>query len=310
MSATPRVSIGVPVYNGQRYLAQALDSILAQTFGDFELIVSDNASTDATSDICQRYVRADPRVAYHRNPHNLGAAPNYNRAFTLARAPYFKWADYDDLLAPDLLERCVEVLDRDADVVLVYPRSREIDEHGLAIGDYRYKADASSPDPKIRFRNIVLRPDTAYQVSGLMRSDAVRRTRLHGSFPASDLVFLAELAFYGRFHEIDAPLFFPRYHPDQSTKGAGTIERNRVVFFDTANAGRLLLPKWQYLGAYLTAIGRSPLGAPAKLYCAAQVARWVAMPDHFRALGKDVLLAGRQLLRRGQASIRGGRAAS
>ena len=96
----PRVSIGLPVYNGDNYLAETLDSILAQTFTDFELIISDNGSTDRTEAICRRYAAQDHRVRYVRNPSNLGAARNYKRAFELARGEYFKWNGHDDPLAP------------------------------------------------------------------------------------------------------------------------------------------------------------------------------------------------------------------
>ncbi len=90
-SGAPRVSIGLPVFNGERYLARAIDSILAQDFRDLELVVCDNASTDRTAEICAAYARRDPRVRYHRNPRNLGAGPNYDRCFHLARGEYFKW---------------------------------------------------------------------------------------------------------------------------------------------------------------------------------------------------------------------------
>lgn len=299
MTRLPIVSIGMPVYNGERFIAAALESVLAQSYADFELIIADNASTDATMDICRAFAAADDRVHYHRNPANLGAAPNYNRAFALAQGRYFKWADYDDLLAVDFLKKCVDVLDRNEDIVLVYPQSRVIDEAGQPLGDYAYKAQATSPDARNRFRDFALRPDAGYQVSGLARADAVRKTSLHGSYPASDLVFLAELALYGRFCAIDETLFFPRNHPYQSTKGAQTVERSRVVFFDTANAGRILLPKWQLLSGYLNAIARAPISRRDKLYCRFQMVRWSLMPDHFRALGKDVLLAGNQVVWRG-----------
>src|SRR5579875_956335 len=107
----PHVSIGVPVYNGERYLAQALDSILAQTFSDYEIIISDNGSTDATPDICRMYAAQDPRIKFHRHDHNRGSAWNYNRVFELSSGTYFGWLSHDDVYDPRFLERCVEVLD-------------------------------------------------------------------------------------------------------------------------------------------------------------------------------------------------------
>ena len=126
----PRVSIGLPVYNGEKFIREAIDSIFSQTFEDFELIISDNGSTDRTQQICQAYAAQDLRIRYYRNKKNIGAARNYNLVFELASGEYFKWAAHDDLCAPEYLERCVEILDRDPDVVLCYPKTSIIDEHG------------------------------------------------------------------------------------------------------------------------------------------------------------------------------------
>ena len=113
MSCKPRVTIGMPVYNGAALVGAALESILAQTLTDFELIISDNASTDATAEVCRSYAAKDRRIRYYRNEKNLGAAPNFNRVVELATngVPYFKWAAHDDVIAPTFLEKCARVLD-------------------------------------------------------------------------------------------------------------------------------------------------------------------------------------------------------
>src|SRR3954470_23138397 len=108
---TPRVTIGLPVYNGARYLAEAIESVLAQTFTDFELVISDNASTDATAAIALQYAARDPRVRYSRNRENIGSARNFGRAFELATGEFFKWMASDDLISPEFLENCVAALD-------------------------------------------------------------------------------------------------------------------------------------------------------------------------------------------------------
>ena len=287
----PPIAIGMPVYNGEKYIEAAINSILGQTYGDFEYFISDNASTDRTQEICLTYASRDGRIHYSRNATNLGAAPNYNRVFQLSSSEYFKWADYDDLLASDFLHKCIEAMNRDLDAVVCFPLARVIDENGTVLGDHHSKSDTSSPEARIRFRNLVLQPDMAYQVSGLIRSSALKRTALHGSYPSSDLVLLAELSLQGRFHEIQEPLFFPRYHSAQSTKGYLSVERNRVVFFDTSNAGKILLPKWLILFGSLKAIRKAPVSPYVKLYSYLQMIRWVLRPDHLRALAKDVLLA-------------------
>jgi glycosyltransferase involved in cell wall biosynthesis len=126
----PRVTIGVPVFNGESFLAETLDSLLNQTFSDFEVVISDNASTDRTEEICRAYTARDPRVRYCREVVNRGAAWNHNRVFELARGEYFKWNSADDLCAPEFLARCVAALDRDSAAVTAVSETVEIDERG------------------------------------------------------------------------------------------------------------------------------------------------------------------------------------
>jgi len=291
----PRVSIGIPVYNGERYLEEAIVSVLDQTYHEFELIISDNASTDRTQEICMKYAKQDPRIRYFRNEKNLGAAPNYNRVFQLSEAEYFKWADYDDLIAPDFVSSCIQILDQNPSVVLCYPRAMIIDENGQHLGEHDYVIKLDSPHPHLRFQQLALHPATAFEVSGLIRSSAARKTGLHGSFPASDLVFLAELALQGPFFEAPEILFYPRYHPQQSAR-VMPVERSRVLFFDTSLEGKITLPKWQYLFNYLRAINKGPITLAQRFFCYFQMFRWALMPDHFRAIGKDVLLATQKIL--------------
>jgi hypothetical protein len=133
MDSTPLLSIGLFVYNGERFLEETLDSILSQTFTDFELIISDNASTDRTAEISQAYARADSRISYYRNEKNMGAGWNLRRVYELATGKYFKWAAADDLLEPEFLRRCVEALESDPGCVVAYARTKEIDANGTFI---------------------------------------------------------------------------------------------------------------------------------------------------------------------------------
>ena len=179
LPSAPRVSIGLPVYNGADYLEAALDSIQAQTFGNFEVIICDNGSTDATESICRRYAEGDERVRYHRNERNLGAAKNYNCTLKLARAPYFRWACHDDRLAPRCLEACVEVLDTHPRVVCAYSLTQMIDAEGEPIEEPGWIRDLHLVDqsPSERFAHYL----RAYrwggdggQLFGLMRTDVLR----------------------------------------------------------------------------------------------------------------------------------------
>src|ERR1051325_12180076 len=92
MNRAPRLTIGLPVYSGEKYVAEPLDALLGQTFTDFELIISDNASTDRTGSICRRYEQQDPRVRYVRQPRYIGLSPNHNFVAAQARGELFKWA--------------------------------------------------------------------------------------------------------------------------------------------------------------------------------------------------------------------------
>src|SRR5262245_44673342 len=109
-----RVAIGMPVWNGEKCVAEAIESIRAHTFGDFQLLVSDNASTDATEEICRGYAARDGRIRYIRQDRNIGAAPNHNYVFRHSTGEYFKFAAHDDVLAPRFIEECIAVLDADS----------------------------------------------------------------------------------------------------------------------------------------------------------------------------------------------------
>jgi glycosyltransferase involved in cell wall biosynthesis len=140
----PRVSIGLPVYNGERHLPAALDSLLAQTYRDFELIISDNALTDRTEEICRGYAARDSRIRYHRSPVNRGMIWNHDRVFHLARGEYFKWVGHDDLYDPDMLRHCVEALDRDPGAVLAMVGKVDIDAEGRVFRKPLYLLDTAA----------------------------------------------------------------------------------------------------------------------------------------------------------------------
>lgn len=288
----PRVSIGMPVYNGEKYIAQAIDSILAQTYSDFEFLISDNASTDRTQAICEHYVAQDARVRYYRNPKNLGLAPNYNRVFALSSGVYFKWATYDDLIKPEFLARCVAILDQHPSVVVCYARAEIIDARNDYVVDYNPGPDTRSPNPAERFRNLLLRPEYAIQQMGVMRAATLHKTKLYGSYSSSDEILLAELALRGEYIEIPERLYLYRRHAMQST--ATGKQRDRMTLFDTAFVGKITLPTWLYFFGGIDAIRRASLDGRARTQCYATMARWALRPDHLRALGKDVLLALRQ----------------
>jgi glycosyltransferase involved in cell wall biosynthesis len=268
------------VYNGERYVAEAIECLLAQTLKDFELIISDNASSDRTPEICQGYAARDSRIRYYRSETNRGAAWNHNRVFELSSGEYFKWQCHDDLCHPEFLAKCVAVLDREPEVVLCYSQFVRVDAAGKRVEGKTYGWDpvASSPirqdgRPHDRFRSLIRRMDTCEEIYGVMRTEVTRQTRLIGSYTQSDANFLAELALRGRFYEIPEPLFSYRLHPYKSTEAyRNRIER--MAWFDTAAAGRMCIPFWRQFREYLSLIHRAPLSGRERLRCYLHTVGW------------------------------------
>ena len=289
----PRVSIGLPVFNGENYLEKALDSILAQTYSDFELIISDNASTDRTEEICRAYAAKDERVRYFRNETNLGAAKNFNRVFELSSGEYFKWATHDDLCAPEYLERCVEILDREPDVVLCYPKTTIIDEHGEFVENYFDGFNFRSPKPHERFRDFLFAPGFCTPLVGLIRASILKRTPLIGNYPSSDRVLLGRLVLLGPFYEVPERLFFRRDHPQRSARAYPDLDE-RLAWFDPARRGQIQLPSWRWFFEYLLAVRRVRMSWYEKLCCYVQMGRWFRW--HWRRMNSYLMRAAKQIL--------------
>jgi glycosyltransferase involved in cell wall biosynthesis len=266
----PRVSIGLPVYNGERYLAEALHSILSQTYADFELIISDNASTDGTEEICREYASRDGRIRYYRSDINKGAAWNYNRVFELSRGEYFKWASHDDSCAPNLLERCVASLDAAPEVVVSFPRTTVIDAEGGTIDMEEDDLPLDSPDVVRRFAACLNPMKLCHNVIfGLIRRDILAGTRLIGTYLASDRSLVAELSLYGPFEELPERLFFRRKH--SSNIG---IALKDLQFYRPGLRRKFVMPEWRLFREFLRSIRRAPLGVREKARLTGTVLRW------------------------------------
>ena len=264
LTSVPRLSIGLPVYNGEKFLSEALDSLIGQTYKDFELIVSDNASTDGTADICRRYAEQDSRIRYVRQTHNIGLTANHDFVVDEARGELFKYAAYDDLYGRELLARCVEALDADPDAALAHSWSAMIDESGTVLGTFGTRGAMDSPRAPDRFREVLFEGCHDYEY-GVMRTASLRRMMRRGSYHHADRMFNAELALYGQFHLVPDWLYFRREHAGQ---GPQTV-RDRCTTFDPRRADRLRHPAvrlyGEYLWAYVNAIRKAPLSAPDQL---------------------------------------------
>jgi glycosyltransferase involved in cell wall biosynthesis len=263
----------MPVFNGEPYLSDTIESILAQSLRQFELIISDNGSTDDTEQICRQYASKDSRMRYFRQPVNRGAAWNYNHVFELARAPYFKWAAHDDPIEPPFLIECVSELDRDPSAVAIFTAVKRIDEEGRVISIKPPAMRTDNASAVDRFEaTLVSVPFEA--VFGVIRSDVLRQTALIGNYANSDEVLLRELALHGRLVQLPAPLFHSRDHRGNSVQSHPSPTQ-RAAWFDPRNANRAVFPICWEAVEYLRCVGRSPVGTADKLSCYVHVARWV-----------------------------------
>jgi glycosyltransferase involved in cell wall biosynthesis len=268
MSAPIRVSIALPVYNGERYLSQAISSILAQSYRDFELIISDNASTDGTEDICRAFEPRDRRVRYLRQPRNFGAAPNFNICFALASGEYFKWAAHDDYMEAEYLAECVKALDADPDAVLCQSLVRLVDDQDRLIEVHRpIEPAAASSRPSERFAARMRNP-RCLDIWGVIRTKALRDSVLIGSYIGMDRTLLLELALRGRFALIDKPLLTNRDHPERATRVTRKQTRKDLAtVYDTANASQTVLSTWTFYKQSARIIRRNVTGPAERLRC-------------------------------------------
>ncbi len=235
---SPEITIGLPVYNGERYLRAALDSLLSQEFQNFEVVISDNASTDGTADICKSYASQDKRIRFYRNVSNIGSGPNYRRVFELSRSKLFKWHAHDDLCYPSFLSRCYDVMKAaPSSTVLVYPRCQFIGEHGEPINRPSDSLESSARQPHRRIAKILRRVSHGGPLWGVIRADCLRRTLLTGTVSYWDDLLLAELSLLGQLKEIPEVLFEVRCYQGNAVAMA-SAEQGQEVAVNAAKANR------------------------------------------------------------------------
>jgi glycosyltransferase involved in cell wall biosynthesis len=255
----------MPVYNGEEYLVESIQCILDQTFSDFELIISDNASDDRTEEICREFADRDSRIRYYRNAENIGAAGNYNRLVDLARGEYFRWSNADDLLAPALHEACIEVLEASPEAVLSYGKTEIIDENGDALESYDDNLNLTQRRASERLPRFFGQLGLTNVIYGLMRTDAVRQTSVFGdgTLPAADVSFMAELVMLGTFVEVPRLLFYRRMHTGASSFDRDDDERQQE--FWRAESTPFKLPRLRQAFRYLQRIWKIDIEIMEKL---------------------------------------------
>ena len=294
-----RVSVGIPIYNGQKYLAETLDFLLAQTMTDLEIVISDNASTDRTAEISRSYQAKDPRVRYFRNDRNIGAAANFNRTFALSRAALFHGGACDDLYEPSFFERCVDVLDRDPGVVLSHARTKLIGDHGEPLlydrgrdcyvdsyGNSRgTSGDVMRPQAarigeaasaELRFRQVLWLMGWSLPMSGVVRTQALAKTSLYRKYSGADKVLLAELALQGRFHEIGEELFAKRMH-----QGCTHYKTTRERAQHEGSGG---IPQLRMLCDYTKMTFAADIDIPQRLHCIVSIVGMARRGEVWRRL--------------------------
>lgn len=261
MSAT--VSIGIPVFNAAPFLGETLDSVLAQTHDDFEVIISDNASTDATADVIHDYAARDRRIRHYRQPRNIGLGNNWSFVARQATGTWFKWLSANDYCAPRLLQESLVPLRADPSVVLCYGRTQLIDLAGTPLEVYAGDFDATSDDPLQRYRRVRerLHLGTPLQ-AGVVRLDALRRCGYLPNYRDCDRVLIAGLALIGKFATLPQTLFYRRWDVSVASALRGPLDTERLYHADARRAPLFMnLPRQRGM---LEVALRAPSGLGAK----------------------------------------------
>ena len=270
----PRVSIGLPVFNGAQYLVRTLDAILEQSYDDFELFISDNASTDTTPDICHSYAQRDWRIRYERLATNQGVVYNSNHVFHQARGEYFRWASHDDLVAPHHLARCVETLDAHPEMVAVYSQVMLIDGRGAPIDHYREPEGLDQPNVVERYRIASEGVRLCNILYGLIRADSLRATKLCCPYVGSDIDLILELLLHGPMCEIPEVLFLRRLHDQAASQMTEEALRHHYSP-DHANSRSLEMKTWWRYGNRFDQLRRAPIGLAERLALISLLAKQV-----------------------------------
>ena len=273
----PLVSIGLPVYNGENFVAEAIQCVLDQTFSDWELIICDNHSSDRTMAICLKFAEQDSRIHVYQNPRNMGVSFNYNEAFRRSRGRYFKWMAHDDLFAPQFIETCVEELEKNERLALVFPKMCHVSTDGQVLR--RQATDlsvlGSTVDSRAKqFMALATQGmDFIWLAYGLIRREIIEQSGAMGLHAGDDQVLLFKIALRGNIKQLDVEMFFRREHAQASTCKRGSTVRERAKFAYADDNRRLILPWCRLLKEHMMCVLNSHITFKAKLRCATAVIR-------------------------------------
>jgi glycosyltransferase involved in cell wall biosynthesis len=264
MSVGPRVAIGVPLFNGEDHVAEAIESLLGQTYGDFAVVLVDDGSTDRTEELVRHYAGLDGRLHYERNPERLGLVANTRHTFRRARErhggfDYFAWGSDHDVWHPRFLEVLVGALDADADSVVAYPLSLGFADDNVIVREpFRFET-VGIASPRRRLEVAQRGMVAGYMVYGLFRADELARCGIYRSVLLPDRMLFSELSLYGQIRQVPEILWYRRFRPGVKA----SLERQRASFFPDGAPRYAHLP-WplQHAGAMASALVVSGAGRP------------------------------------------------
>ena len=296
-NSTPLVSIGLPVFNGENFVAQALRCLLDQTFTDWELIISDNCSTDRTWSVCSEFAARDRRIRLYRSERNLGVTPNYNRVFELSRGKYFKWITHDDCFDPQFIERCLQALMNNPKTVLAFPKLVHVDSEGRTIREQVGDLSITDATPESRVSHLMMlereTTDIYWSQFGLIPKNTLKKTQVMGLFGGSDQVLLLELALHGHFEQVEGATFFHREHPAAATVRNDWTDKQLATFVCADDRRKLIFPSCRMLKEHLAVIRRSSLSLVGKMTCSAAILNRFA--TQWKYFAHEIVKSPRQL---------------
>jgi glycosyltransferase involved in cell wall biosynthesis len=248
----------MPAYNGERFIGDSIRCILEQSMQSLRLIISDNASTDMTEEICRSLATEDSRITYIRHPENLGATANYNFLARQANTEYFKWHSCNDLLSNDAIEKCVQLLDSHPDVTLVFPATYCFDQTVDGAPLYGKDPVADQERALERFFHTIDSMALNNMMNGVVRLDALRKTSMLREFYFADRTLVAELALQGKLIEDGRCSFYRRMDESSATQKKSEVEV--LKHFDPSWKRPLAFTNWRVFASFMSSLWSSDVG--------------------------------------------------
>jgi glycosyltransferase involved in cell wall biosynthesis len=284
---TPLVSIGLPVYNGENFVAEAIQSVLNQTFANWELIICDNWSTDRTLAICQQFAETDSRIRIYQNPRNMGVCFNYQEVLRRSRGEYFKWMAHDDLFAPQFIESCIQELQTNCALVLVFPKMCFVDAGGQMLRKQACELSVAELAPEARAEQLMKLAsrgmDFIWLAYGLFRRNILEQSGGMGLYAGADQVLLFKVVLRGAIKQTNEVMFFRREHPKAETCRGGSTVRERAKAAYADDNRRFVFPWCRILKEHLMCILKSPISLWGRARCTAAVLKRFAVVWKFFA---------------------------